>query len=108
MKKQKDGTVVDVWEDGIIPQAVRRGGILHFDEVNVFPPSVMLRLDELMDAKRQLNMQDLTGEIVKAHPDLFIIFTKNPDDYNGVNKVPVQVLNRSKQLWLPLHLRMLS
>jgi MoxR-like ATPase len=101
MKKQKDGTVVDVWEDGIIPQAVRRGGILHFDEVNVFPPSVMLRLDELMDAKRQLNMQDLTGEIVKAHPDLFIIFTKNPDDYNGVNKVPVQVLNRSKQLWLP-------
>jgi tRNA A37 methylthiotransferase MiaB len=36
-----------------------------------------------MDAKRQLNMQDLTGEIVKAHPDLFIstqIFVNFPTE----------------------------
>jgi hypothetical protein len=91
----------DVWEDGIVTRAFRTGGILHFDEVNVFPAPVMMRLNEGMDAKRQLNMQDLNGEIIKAHPDLMIVFSRNPPDYEGVSALPKPVLNRCKELWLP-------
>jgi len=91
----------DVWEDGIIPRAIRAGGILHFDEPNVLPASVLMRLNELMDAKRQLNMQDLNGEIVKAHPDLFIVFTMNPSNYEGVGQLPPPIISRFKQVWLP-------
>ena len=91
----------DVWEDGIVTRAFRTGGILHFDEVNVFPAPVMMRLNEGMDAKRQLNMQDLNGEIIKAHPDLIIIFSRNPPDYEGVSPLPKPVQNRCKELWLP-------
>ena len=91
----------DVWEDGIVTHAFRTGGILHFDEVNVFPAPVMMRLNEGMDAKRQLNMQDLNGEIIKAHPDLIIVFSRNPPDYEGVSTLPKPVQNRCKEIWLP-------
>ena len=83
-----------VWVDGIIPKAVRCGGILHFDEANVLDPAILMRLDELLDNKRQLNMADLNGEIVKAHPDLFIIFTMNPPTYEGVKDLPDPIKSR--------------
>jgi len=92
--KMPDGSTKDVWVDGIIPKAVRAGGILHFDEANVTDPSVLMRLDELMDDKRTLSMEDLNGERIKAHPDLFIVFTTNPPNYSGVNPIPKAVLNR--------------
>ena len=83
-----------VWVDGIIPKAVRCGGILHFDEANVLDPAILMRLDELLDNKRQLNMADLNGEIIKAHPDLFIIFTMNPPTYEGVKDLPDPIKSR--------------
>ena len=83
-----------IWVDGIIPKAVRCGGILHFDEANVLDPAILMRLDELLDNKRQLNMADLNGEIVKAHPDLFIIFTMNPPTYEGVKDLPDPIKSR--------------
>ncbi|MEM3760148.1 MAG: AAA family ATPase [Candidatus Bathyarchaeia archaeon] len=89
------------WVDGIIPKAVRYGGILHFDEANVIEPAVLSRLDELLDSKRQLNMEDLNGEIIKAHPDLFIIFTMNPPIYEGLKALPEHIMSRlTKKYWL--------
>jgi nitric oxide reductase NorQ protein len=89
------------WVDGIIPKAVRHGGILHFDEANVIEPAVLSRLDELLDSKRQLNMEDLNGEIIKAHPDLFIIFTMNPPIYEGLKALPEHIMSRlTKKYWL--------
>ena len=82
------------WVDGIIPKAVRSGGILHIDEPNVIEPSILMRLDELLDNKRQLNMENLNGEIIKAHPDLFIIFTMNPPTYEGVKELPKAIKSR--------------
>ena len=61
------GGTRSVWIDGLIPKAVRAGGILHFDEPNVIEPAILMRLDELMDNKRQLNMEDYNGKIIKAH-----------------------------------------
>jgi MoxR-like ATPase len=53
-----------------------------------------------MDSKRQLTIKE-TGEIIKAHPDLFIIFTINPPVYQGLKAIPEQVRNRlTKRYWL--------
>jgi nitric oxide reductase NorQ protein len=83
-----------VYKPGIIPKAVRTGGILHFDEINVFDPEVLMRLDELLDNRRQLNMVNETGEVIKAHPDLFIIATMNPPTYEGVKELPDPIKSR--------------
>lgn len=83
-----------VWVDGIIPRAVRAGGILHIDEGNVLDPAILMRLDELLDNKRQLNMEDYNGEIIKAHPDLFIVFTMNPETFEGVKPLPEPITSR--------------
>jgi len=89
------------WVDGIIPKAVRHGGILHIDEANVIEPAILMRLDELLDNKRQLNMEDLNGEIIKAHPDLFIVFTLNPPTYEGVKDLPEPIKSRlTKRYWM--------
>jgi MoxR-like ATPase len=93
---EKGGTR-SVWVEGIIPKAVRAGGILHIDEANVIDPAVLMRLDELLDHKRRLSLEDITGKkghIIKAHPDLFIVFTMNPPNYEGVNPLPNPILNR--------------
>ena len=98
------------WVDGIIPKAVRAGGILHIDEANVIEPAILMRLDELLDNKRQLNMEDLNGELVKAHPDLFVVFTMNPPTYEGVKPLPEPIMSRlTKRYWLdypPPHVEM--
>ncbi|MEM4727638.1 MAG: AAA family ATPase, partial [Candidatus Bathyarchaeia archaeon] len=83
-----------VWKEGIIPKAVRMGGVLHIDEANVIDPAILMRLDELLDSKRQLNLYDETGEIIKAHPDLFIIFTLNPPEFEGVKPLPPPIMSR--------------
>ena len=82
------------WVDGIIPKAVRSGGILHLDEINILEPAILMRLNELMDNKRQLDMEDLNGELVKAHPDLFIVVTMNPPTYEGVKDLPDPIKSR--------------
>jgi len=93
LKSQAEGGG-SVWEDGIFPKAVRAGGILHIDEPNIIEPGVLMRLDELLDSKRQLNMEDLNGEIIPAHPDLFIVFTMNPPTYEGVKDLPSPIKSR--------------
>jgi hypothetical protein len=93
----KEGT--SRWVEGIIPKAVRAGGILHFDEPNVIDPAVLTRLDELMDNKRQLDLRDINGPLIKAHPDLFIVFTQNPPTYEGVKDLPPPVKNRLKPVY---------
>ena len=89
---------------------MRAGGILHIDEANVIEPAILMRLDELLDNKRQLSMEDLNGELVKAHPDLFVVFTMNPPTYEGVKPLPEPIMNRlTKRFWLdypPPHVEM--
>lgn len=82
------------WVDGTIPRAIRQGGILHIDEANVIDPAILMRLNELLNGKRQLNMEDLNGEIIKAHPDLFIIFTINPPTHGGAKDLPEPIKSR--------------
>jgi nitric oxide reductase NorQ protein len=93
-KDPTTGASVTYFQEGVIPKAVRTGGILHMDELSNFPPEVLFRLDELLDNRRTLNMVSEEGEVIKAHPDLFIIGTMNPPIYAGLKDLPEPIKSR--------------
>ncbi|MGH2638734.1 MAG: AAA family ATPase, partial [Rhabdochlamydiaceae bacterium] len=103
------GSSRTVFVEGIIPRAVRNGGVLDLDEVNAYPQDVQIRLNELLDDGRTLTMQeelDADGNpiVIKAHPELFIIGTQNPP--TGANEATNQLIPQlksrfTKNLWMP-------
>ncbi|NDH64810.1 MAG: hypothetical protein EBY26_00180 [Microbacteriaceae bacterium] len=73
------------WVDGFLTEAVRHGGVLILDEVNLIDKKIMSALHGLL-ADRVLTI--ISGgykEVVVAHPDLLIIATANPD-YAGTQR----------------------
>jgi len=80
---------------GIIPKSMQEGAILYLDELNAAEPDVLLRLDEALDDRRELNIKE-AGEVVrvKAHPDWFVIATINPLSHAGTKELPPQLLSR--------------
>lgn len=73
-----EGVQQTVWHDGTMVMAARTGGILHIEEFSLLDPEVTPRLHEFFDSSRRLSLEGLSGEVVKAHPDLFVIVTMNP------------------------------
>lgn len=63
-----------------IVKAVKEGGVLHFDEWALLQPEVKGYLNSLLDFRRELHLTAFDGEVIKAHPDLIVIVSQNPDD----------------------------
>jgi len=80
---------------GVIPKSMREGAILYLDELNAAEADVLIRLDEALDDRRELNIKE-AGELitVKAHPDWFVIATINPLSHIGTKELPPQLLSR--------------
>ena len=80
---------------GVIPRSMQEGAILYLDELNAAEADVLLRLDEALDDRRELNIKE-AGEVikVKAHPDWFVIATINPLSHAGTKELPPQLLSR--------------
>jgi hypothetical protein len=64
------------WQDGLITEAVRHGGLLLLDEIDLIPNDIKTCLYPLM-RQRHLTLLDHKNETIHAHPDLFIVATKN-------------------------------
>jgi nitric oxide reductase NorQ protein len=80
---------------GIIPRSMQEGAILYLDELNAAEPDVLLRLDEALDDRKELNIKEAGEPItVKAHPDWFVIATINPLSHTGTKELPPQLLSR--------------
>ena len=71
-----------VWVDGLVTRFVRNGGILVLDEVNGCPNEVKFVLHPLLDDERKVVLTGKDGEVVRAHPDLFVVATMN-EGYEG-------------------------
>ncbi len=89
LERLPDGTQRTVWKDGVIVRAARTGGVLHIDEFSLLDPEVATRLHELLDSQRRLSLEDITGEVIKAHPDLFIVITYNPIELGTEHVKPI-------------------
>lgn len=80
--------------EGLLPISMREGSILYCDELSAAEGDVLIRLDEALDDRRQLVLKEGEGEVIKAHPDWFVIATINPLTYAGMKELPPQILSR--------------
>lgn len=92
LTKGKDGEVMFV--EGLITQAMKYGFGLCLDEVNMAEADVLSILHGVMDFGH-LTIPYNDNEIVKAHPDFFIIGCINPpEDYAGAKEMNQATLSR--------------
>jgi len=80
---------------GVVAESMKEGAILYLDELNTAEPDVLLRLDEALDDRRELNIKE-AGEpvVIKAKPGWFVIATINPLSHAGTKELPPQLLSR--------------
>ncbi len=70
------------WQDGAVSEIVRNGGVLLLNEINFIPERVSTVLFSLLDDRREIQLMDNGGEVIKAHTDLLIVGDMNPN-YRG-------------------------
>lgn len=66
-----------VWQDGAVTLLVRHGGVLLLNEVNFLPARVSTVLFSLLDYRREIQLLENGGEVIKAHPNLLIVADMN-------------------------------
>ena len=74
------------WQDGAVTLLVRYGGVLLLNEVNFLPERVSTVLYSLLDYRREIQLLENGGEVIKAHPDLLIIADMNAG-YRGTHEL---------------------
>lgn len=79
---------------------VENGGILYLDELNFLPAKNAAPLNSLIDGRRMITILEQGNRRVKAHDDLMVIATFNPD-YEGTRPLNAALKNRFK-LKLPI------
>lgn len=62
--------------------AVREGGWVVLDELNLAPPEVTEGLNRLLDDNREIYVSEI-DETVKAHKEFRLFATQNPSSYGG-------------------------
>jgi len=67
---------------GYLSLALKYGGFLVIDEINLANSEVLSGLNSIFDNDRTLIIQE-TGEKIKAHKNFFIAITLNPAHYEG-------------------------
>jgi nitric oxide reductase NorQ protein len=65
------------WLDGPLTRAVRAGGICYLDEVVEARKDTIVVIHSLTDHRRLLPIEK-RGEMVRAHPDFFLVVSYNP------------------------------
>jgi MoxR-like ATPase len=70
------------WQDGPVTDLVRNGGVLLLNEIDFMPERITTVLFGLLDDRREIQLLENGGEVIKAHPDLVVIGDHNPN-YRG-------------------------
>lgn len=83
----ENGASKTVWKDGAVTEAVRYGGLLFFDEINVCEPEVIASLNTLLDDISNCLCLS-SGETVYAHDNFYYIEAMNiGSGFDGTNKM---------------------
>jgi hypothetical protein len=65
------------WQDGAVTLLVRHGGVLLINEINFLPVRISTVLFSLLDYRREIQLLENGGEVIKAHPNLLIVGDMN-------------------------------
>ena len=98
-KNLTDGSIG--FDEGILVKSMKEGGMLYLDEINAAEADVLLRLDEVLDDRRQIVLKESGGETIQAEKSWFVISTINPLTHVGTKELPPQLLSR-----FPIRLRL--
>lgn len=99
-----------IWQDGILPLAMRNGYWLVLDELDAADPSVLTLLHPVLEDNPILVLKENSGEVVKPHPNFRIFATANTigamedraGSYSGTNKMNEAFVDRwSTTLMVP-------
>ena len=63
-KNLSEGTIG--FNEGILVKSMKEGSLLYLDEINAAEADVLLRLDEVLDDRRQVVLKESGGETIKA------------------------------------------
>ena len=81
------------WQDGAVTEIVRNGGVLLFNEINFAPEHFLTFIFTLLDYRREIQLMENGGEVIRAHKDLIIIADMNPD-YRGTRPLNQALADR--------------
>lgn len=70
------------WQDGPVTDLVRHGGVLLLNEIDFMPERITTVLFGLLDDRREIQLLENGGEVIKAHPNLLVVGDHNPN-YRG-------------------------
>ncbi len=97
-----------VWQDGVLPTAMKEGHWLLLDELDSAEPAILSLLNPVLEEHPILVLKENGGEVVKPHPDFRIFATANSIGamqdkqglYAGTNTMNGAFLDR----WCVLHI----
>jgi hypothetical protein len=82
-----------VWQDGPVTDLARYGGVLLINEINFIPERISTVLFSLLDRRREIQLVDHQGEVIRAHDQLLIVADMNPH-YEGTRPLNRALRNR--------------
>jgi hypothetical protein len=94
-----------VWLPGIVALAAQCGGILYVDEINAIVERTAISLNPLVDYRHSFTNRNkavevkgqIMPEVVKAHPDLWVVGTYN-EGYRGMGDMNESFINRFRHI----------
>lgn len=88
-----------VWQDGVLTQFMRHGGIFVVDEINMAPADILSMFHSVTDDERRLVLTAKDGEVVQAHPEFWFVSTMNPD-YEGTKPLNLALKSRFRVVFV--------
>lgn len=83
------------WVDGPVTAMVREGrGVILLDEVNFMPPRIGAAFHSLLDSRRELQLIDHRGEVLKVRGNNLLFVADFNPDYEGTRPLNEAFRNR--------------
>ena len=99
-----DMNCVFEWHDGILIEAMQKGGLLLIDEISLANDSVLERLNFVFEAERTLVLTEKQGDEetmkIEAHADFNMVTTMNPSGDFGKKELSPALRNRMTEIWV--------
>ena len=93
-----------VWQDGVLPEAMKRGYWLMIEEINAIEPGIAKSLNELLDNRSVTITIAGRPRSVRAADDFRLICATNPPDnpiYKGIESMSFELMDRfDAVVWL--------
>jgi cobaltochelatase CobS len=93
-----------VWQDGVLPEAMRKGHWLMIEEINALDPGIAKALNEILDSRSVTITIAGRPRVVKASDSFRLICATNPPDnpiYKGIESMSFELMDRfDAVVWL--------